>query len=211
MTYFFNVLLFVMNVVVSSAQADPAVSSAAPIRVLFLGDSLTEGYGVAREQAFPALVEKRFHGDGKTHIQVVNAGIGGSTSASAVARLRWHLKNKPQAMFLCLGANDGLRGVDLKTTEAHLQTVIDLAKSQRIHRIFLGGMLLPLNYGEAYRKDFQNMYERLANKNELRLIPFILDGVGGVATMNLADGIHPNEKGHERVAENVYRVMKDQL
>jgi acyl-CoA thioesterase-1 len=183
--------------------------AANPKRLLMLGDSLTEGYGVAREEAYPAVLEKLIHDAGKNWV-VVNAGISGSTTASGVSRLKWQLKTKPDLMILALGANDGLRGLKIEETKKNLAQTIELAQKEKVP-VVLAGMLLPPNYGEKYRSDFAKMYVDLAAKYHLRKIPFLLEGVAGKRELNQADGIHPNPEGHKIVAKNVYQAIKDLL
>ncbi len=178
-------------------------------KLVVLGDSLTEGLGVARSLAFPALLEKKIQADGKQWT-VVNAGISGATTASGPSRMRWQLKSKPQMIILALGANDGLRGINLQSTEKNLSETIEIAKKDKI-QVILAGMMLPPNYGAQYTKDFQAIYKRLAKKYQLKKIPFLLEGVAGNPKLNLADGIHPNEKGHEIIATHVYAAIKDLL
>jgi acyl-CoA thioesterase-1 len=177
--------------------------------ILFLGDSLTEGYQLSAEEAYPALVEKELK---KTHkdIKVINGGISGSTSASATKRLDWYLKAKPDIMIVALGANDGLRGLDIKKTEKHLEGVILKGQASGI-KIILAGMKMPTNMGKKYGLEFESMFTKLAKKYSLTLIPFLLDGVGGKPEMNLPDGIHPNPKGHEVMAKNVLKILEKEL
>ena len=177
--------------------------------ILFLGDSLTEGYRLAKEEAYPALVEKALK---KKHddIKVINGGVSGATSASGVKRVDWYLKAKPDIMVLALGANDGLRGLKVTDTEKNLSSVIEKAQQKGI-KVILAGMKMPPNYGEPYRTQFESMFPKLAKKYELKLIPFILEGVGGVASLNLSDGIHPNQKGHEVMAQTVLKVLESEL
>jgi acyl-CoA thioesterase-1 len=177
------------------------------LKVLLLGDSLTEGFGVAKEDAYPALVEKKLHAAGFTAVVLHNAGIGGSTTASALSRLQWHLKSKPQWMLLALGANDGLRGVAIPESKKNLALTIERAQKEGI-RVFLAGMRLPPNYGEKYRKEFEAMYRDLARERKLTLLPFLLEGVAGERALNLEDGIHPNEKGHQKIADAVYKFLQ---
>jgi acyl-CoA thioesterase-1 len=178
-------------------------------KLVVLGDSLTEGLGVARSAAFPALLEKKIQADGKSWV-VVNAGICGATTASGPSRMRWQLKSKPQLIILALGANDGLRGLNLESTEKNLAETIEIAQRDQV-RIVLAGMKLPPNYGAKYSQDFQAIYQRLAKKYHLQKIPFLLEGVAGDPKLNQADGIHPNEKGHEIIADHVYAAIKGLL
>jgi acyl-CoA thioesterase-1 len=177
--------------------------------ILFLGDSLTEGYQLAKEDAYPSIVERELK---KTHkdVKVINGGVSGATSASAPKRLDWYLKAKPQIMVLCLGGNDGLRGTKPEVTEKNLSAVIEKAQ-QRDIRVILAGMKMPTNMGGPYRTQFENIYPKLAKKYNLKLIPFILEGVGGNPSLNLPDGIHPNPKGHEIMAKTVIKVLETEL
>lgn len=178
--------------------------------LVVLGDSLTEGYGVAKEEAFPAILEKKIHSLGKKEWKVINAGVSGSTTASGQSRLKWFLKSKPRIILLALGANDGLRGLKLGQTKKNLEKIIQKAQEMKI-KVVLGGMQIPTNYGKEYRKKFHQMYKDLAKKYKLTLIPFLLEGVGGRAELNISDGIHPNQKGHEVVAKNVLSHIQSLL
>ena len=180
-----------------------------PKKLIVLGDSLTEGYGVARETAFPAVLEKKIQSD-KKNWSVVNAGVSGSTTASAISRMRWVFRSKPDLVILCLGANDGLRGLKVAESKKNLDEAIRFAKDQKV-TVILGGLYMPPNYGADYTKEFRQMYEDLAKQHKIPFIPFLLEGVGGEAKYNLADGIHPNEKGHEIIATTVYNSIKDLL
>jgi acyl-CoA thioesterase-1 len=180
-------------------------ASAEPV-ILCLGDSLTEGFGVAPEHSFPSLLERRLRAAGRPEARVINAGISGSTSASAAARLRWQLRAEPDLLILALGANDGLRGVDLSTTRRNLDEAIALASSAGV-RVVLAGMKLPPNYGPAYTRGFESLFPELARQHGIPLIPFLLEGVAARPELNLADGIHPNARGYERVVENVLAVL----
>jgi acyl-CoA thioesterase-1 len=170
--------------------------------VLCLGDSLTEGYGVDPQRAWPALVERRLHELGRGDVRLVNAGISGATSASAVSRLRWQLRGRPDVLILALGANDGLRGLDLEQTRRNLAEAIALAKRSGL-RVLLAGMKIPPNYGPEYTSAFERLFPELAEREGVALIPFLLEGVAADPRLNLPDGMHPNEAGYERVAETV--------
>jgi acyl-CoA thioesterase-1 len=182
-----------------------AADGAGPV-ILCLGDSLTEGYGVAPEQAFPSLLEQRLRKTGHPGARVINAGISGSTSASAVARLRWQLRAEPDVLLLALGANDGLRGLDLAATRRNLAEAIALAKGAGV-RVVLAGMKLPANYGPTYTREFEALFPELARQQAIALVPFLLEGVAARPELNLSDGIHPNARGYERVADNVLAVL----
>ena len=177
--------------------------------ILFLGDSLTEGYQLLKEEAYPAIIERKLQNSHKG-IKVINGGVSGATSASGLKRMDWYLKAKPDIMVLALGANDGLRGMKVEQTEKNLATVIEKAQERGI-TVILAGMKMPTNMGEPYRTNFENVFPKLAKKYSLKLIPFILDGVGGQPELNLPDGIHPNPKGHEVMARNVLKVLETEL
>jgi acyl-CoA thioesterase-1 len=173
--------------------------------VVCLGDSLTEGFGLAPEQAYPHLVETRLRAGGRS-VRVVNAGISGSTSASAAARLRWQLKAEPDVVVIALGGNDGLRGVDVTATETNLSEAITLAKASGA-RVLLAGMKLPPNYGPEYTEAFEALFPTLAARHDVALLPFLLEGVAADPELNLPDGIHPNARGAEIVARNVHDAL----
>jgi len=177
--------------------------------ILFLGDSLTEGYQLARQEAFPALVEEELKKD-FPKIKVINGGVSGATTASGLKRLDWYLKSKLDFVVIALGANDGLRGLDLRVTEKNLSQVIEKAKTTGV-KVVLAGMKMPTNYGSPYRENFENLFPRLAKKYQLPLIPFLLEGVGGVSKFNLPDGIHPNVFGHQKMAITVIKVLRPLL
>ena len=178
--------------------------------VLVLGDSLTEGYGVAKDDAYPEVLEQLLKKSGHPDVTVVNAGISGSTSASGPSRMKWELKRKPDILILALGANDGLRGLKPGETEKNLRAVIELAKKNGI-QVLLAGMLAPPNYGKRYSEEFKKIYTDLARSEHVRLIPFLLAKVAGVPALNQSDGIHPNKKGHEIVAHTVLKYLEPLL
>lgn len=186
-----------------------SLSFAAPSKLIILGDSLTEGYGVSKEAAYPALLEKKLKA-AKKDWDVINAGVSGSTSASGPSRLKWLFKNKPHAVLLVLGANDGLRGLKVPETQKNLAQSIEFIQKEKV-KVILGGLYMPPNYGKEYTSQFSKMYSDLAKKYKTPFIPFILDKVAGDPKYNLADGIHPNEEGHKIIAEHIYNSIKDQL
>jgi acyl-CoA thioesterase-1 len=143
----------------------------------------------------------------KYNVKIINAGISGSTSASAESRLKWQLKNKPDILFLALGANDGLRGLDVNAMRANLEKTIVLAQKEKV-RVILAGMKIPMNYGTDYRLKYEAVFHDLAKKHKTVFVPFLLEGVATIRTLNTADGIHPNEKGHEIMAKNIYPVVE---
>ena len=177
--------------------------------VVCLGDSLTEGYGLAPEQSYPSLLERMLRERGHA-VRVVNAGVSGSTSASAASRLRWQLRSRPDVVVIALGGNDGLRGVDVAATKANLSTAIDLAR-QSGALVLLAGMKLPPNYGPEYTAAFAAVFPALAKKHRVALLPFLLEGVAANPELNLPDGIHPNARGTEIVARNVLAALLPML
>ena len=198
---------FLFVVVVSSTSPQAAFAERV---VLVLGDSLTAGLGVEPDEAYPRLLGDMLNYDGVTGFRLVNGGISGSTSASALSRLQWYDRIRPSVLFLALGANDGLRGLTIEEMRRNLSTVIAAAK-ERGMSVLLAGMELPPNYGDQYTNGFRQVYRDLANEYQLDLIPFLLEGVGGVAALNQADGIHPNAEGHRRIARHVYPLLKQHL
>jgi acyl-CoA thioesterase I len=178
--------------------------------ILFLGDSLTEGYGVSREKAYPKVIEKRLVKDGISPLKILNGSISGSTSASAFKRLRFFLRAKPDIIVLALGANDGLRGIKTEVTYKNLEKTISFARKNKII-VLLCGVRVPPNYGPEYNKNFTAIYTRLQKKFDLAFVPRILEGVAGNPKLNQADGIHPNEQGQKILANTVYIKLKDLL
>ena len=176
--------------------------------ILFFGDSLTAGYGLDEEAAFPALIEKSLKQKGKK-IKVINAGLSGETSAGGLSRIEWVLRKPVDIFVLELGANDGLRGVPLDETKKNLQAIIDKVKSKNKNvKIVVAGMMVPPNMGNEYSTTFKKIFPELAKKNNATLIPFLLEGVAGIEKLNQADGIHPTLEGHKIVAVNVEKVVE---
>lgn len=178
--------------------------------IVFLGDSLTEGYGIAKEDAYPSIIEKKMSHLRKDKIKYTNAGISGSTTASGLSRLKWLLKSKPTILVLALGANDGLRGIKPEETKKNLLDIIKLAKENQI-MVLLAGMKVPPNYGPEYEKKFRTVFSDIANETKVELVPFLLEGVAGEPQYNIADGIHPNPKGHEIIADLLLPVIGKML
>ncbi|PHO13759.1 arylesterase [Malaciobacter marinus] len=178
--------------------------------ILFLGDSLTEGLGVAQKDAFPSLVENMIKTKLKKDIQIINGGVSGSTTSDGLSRLKWYLKRKPDIVFIALGANDGLRGLNLQQSQKNLEEIVEFAQKSNA-KVFLAGMLIPPNYGPEYSKRFKKMYEEIKNKYKLKSMPFLLDGVAGEKELNQSDGIHPNAQGHKYIAKEVYKFLKEEL
>jgi len=194
-----------------SPETLPAGSSEGPELplVIFLGDSLTAGYGLSEEEAFPALVAAQLAAAGKP-ARIVNAGVSGDTTAGGVSRLDWLLAQDPDAMVVELGANDGLRGMALEETEANLDGIVSRCLAAGAE-VLLVGMKIPPSYGPEYSQGFETIFERLAEQHGVLLMPFLLDGVAADPDLNQADGIHPNTRGHERLAENVTPYLEELL
>lgn len=175
--------------------------------ILIYGDSLTAGYGLAPEQAFPALTEKLLREKG-IPAKVINAGLSGETSAGGLNRIDWILRQPIDIFVLELGGNDGLRGLPVEETVKNLQGIIDKVKAKYPDaKIVVAGMMVPPNMGPEYSEKFKGIFPELAKKNKATLIPFLLEGVAGDAALNLPDGIHPNAKGHQIVAQSLYEVL----
>ena len=176
--------------------------------IIFYGDSITAGYGVGTEFAFPYLIELQLDKDG-FEVEVVNAGLSGETSAGVLTRIDWILNREFDVFVLELGANDGLRGLPVKETGKNLQAIINKVKAKYPNtQIVLAGMMVPPNMGQDYAKEFESLYPQLAKKNKAVLIPFLLKDVAGIAELNQPDGIHPNSKGHKIIADNLYPYFK---
>jgi acyl-CoA thioesterase-1 len=180
--------------------------------IVFFGDSLTAGYGLDdTNDAFPGVIQKNIDSLNLAYT-VVNSGVSGETTAGGRGRINWVLNQEPTIFVLELGANDGLRGVPLSATRENLQAIIDAVKQKYPQtQIVLAGMQIPPNMGPEYTQEFRSIFPDLAQKNELSLIPFLLENVGGVPTLNQSDGIHPTEEGHRIVAQNVWPVLQPLL
>ncbi|MGD1945482.1 MAG: arylesterase [Croceivirga sp.] len=176
--------------------------------ILFFGDSLTAGYGIELEEAFPALIQQRLDSLKKDYT-VVNSGLSGETTSGGLNRINWVLNQNVDIFVLELGANDGLRGIPLDKTKENLQAIINaVQKKNRKTKIILAGMQIPPNMGPEYTTEFRSIFPNLAKQNEIPLIPFLLDGVAGIPELNLEDGIHPTAEGHKIVTENVWSILK---
>ena len=192
-------MLFCVNV--SAQEADSSRT------ILFYGDSLTAGYGLDREQAFPALVQARIDSLG-WNFEVFNAGLSGETSAGGLRRIDWLMRRPVDVFVLELGANDGLRGIDLKSTRSNLQQIIDRVKAKNPDiSIVVVGMQMPPNLGAEYTEEFQRLFPGLAKENGAALVPFLLEGVADRPELNLSDGNHPTVEGHRIVAETVWATL----
>ena len=202
---------------------EPAASSAAPVspqapkapqapqapRIVFLGDSLTAGLGLATDQSFPSLIGKKLKERGLDY-DVINAGVSGDTSAGGLRRLDWSLEGDVRVLIVALGGNDALRGLPPRELKKNLSTILDRARDRKI-AVILAGMEAPPNNGADYTREFRSVYSELASEYKVRLIPFLLQGVAGDASLNQADGIHPNVRGAEMVADLVWKELEPAL
>ena len=217
-------LPLLLGLIVSSAtRAEPAPggppaapATPAPRVILFLGDSLTAGYGLddASSQAFPALIERRLREAGRGgEFTVVNAGVSGDTTAGGLRRIDWLLSRRaPDVFILELGGNDGLRGLPTTETERNLRAIIAKVRTKNpAVRVLVAGMMLPTSLGEDYVKRFAAVFPAVITQSDDVLIPFILDGVGGDPKLNQRDGIHPTAEGHRVVADVVWRYLEPVL
>ena len=206
---FFLFLCFFLSSLMPGLKVPAAASE--PKTILFLGNSLTAGYGLDATQAFPDLIQDRIDSLG-WNFKVINAGQSGDTSAGGLRRIDWLLRREYHVLVLELGINDGLRGIHVDVTLQNLQAIINRTKSRYPDvKVVLAGMQVPPNMGGEYTSSFRAIFPQLAKKNGVHLIPFLLEGVGGNPELNLPDGVHPSVEGHKIVAENVWKVMEPLL
>jgi acyl-CoA thioesterase I len=195
----------------SPAKIPPPAAESERPSVLFLGTSLTAGLGLEPEQAYPALIQQKIDSAGLDY-RVINAGVSGETSAGALRRAGWLFREPVSVLVVETGANDGLRGLPPDSLGANIQAIFDRAKQlQPRPRLVLLGMRMPPNYGRAYGERFQEVYRELARRNAAALVPFLLEGVGGIPSLNQPDGMHPTAEGQRRMAETVWRVLQPVL
>jgi len=196
-----------------TAGASPVARAAADDRpvILFVCTSLTAGLGLDPSEAYPALVQRKIDAAG-LHYRVVNAGVSGETSAGALRRMGWLMRQPVAVLVVETGANDGLRGQDPAATRENIQAILDEARRQQPPpRVLIAAMEALPNYGEEYRRRFRAIYPELAKANGATLVPFLLDGVAGEAKLNQPDGVHPTAEGQKVVAENVWRALRPLL
>jgi acyl-CoA thioesterase-1 len=175
--------------------------------ILVFGDSIAAGYGIEKEQAFPAVLQEKIDSLGLNYT-VLNGGLSGETSAGGLRRINWVLQREVDIMILELGGNDGLRGIDLNSTKENLQQIINRAQTKNPEmKIIIAGMQVPPNLGIEYTRSFQDLYTELAKENDLPIIPLLLDDVGGYEQLMQADQIHPNVAGHKVVAQTVWETL----
>jgi acyl-CoA thioesterase I len=194
---------------VPTSVPDPAPKPKGP-SIIFLGDSLTAGLGLDVAQSFPALIQQKLATGGYGYA-VVNAGVSGDTSAGGLRRLDWAMgEGDPKILVVALGGNDGLRGLPPEQLEQNLSAIIERGQERGL-RVILAGMEAPPNFGADYTARFRAVYKAVAERHAVRLIPFLLDGVAGNAALNQPDGIHPNSRGAELVADLVWRTLQPEL
>jgi acyl-CoA thioesterase-1 len=182
----------------------PRAPTTAP-RVVILGDSLTAGLGIAVDDAYPAVIQRRLNGE-RLNYEVVNAGVSGDTSAGGLSRLDWALDGNVRVLVVTLGGNDGLRGLPVAELKHNLEQIIVRAQAQGI-QVVLAGMEAPPNWGTEYTRAFHTVYPTLAKQYHVPLVPFLLTGVAGIDALNQGDHIHPNIRGAQIVADNVWKVL----
>jgi acyl-CoA thioesterase-1 len=176
--------------------------------VLILGDSLTAGFGVDPDEAFPALLQEKVREAGMP-FKTVNGGVSGDTSAGGLRRINWLLRRPIDVLVIALGGNDGLRGIDPGTLRTNLQQIVDRTRSKYPRaRVVVAGMRMPDNLGEEFTRDFAKVYRQVAGDSEATLIPFLLEGVGGEPSLNQPDMIHPNAAGHRAIANHVWPLLR---
>jgi len=200
-----------MSIAKSAESSTVASRSLTEIRtpvVLFFGTSLTAGLGLDPEQAFPSLIEKRARDEGMP-IKAINAGLSGETSAGAVRRIDWVLRTPADLVVIEVGANDALRGLSPDAARANLERVVSAVRAKQPRaKVALIQMEAPPNYGVVYTRSFRSIYSDVARKENIPLLPFLLNGVAGISRLNQPDGLHPNLNGERIVADNLWKALK---
>lgn len=190
---------------------DPTIVQSDQKIILFFGNSLTAGYGIDQEDAFAGLTQSRIDSLGLDY-KVINGGLSGETTAGGLSRLDWFLEDQPEIFILELGGNDGLRGIALSETKSNLLAMVDKVRAKFPEtKIILAGMQIPPNMGQEYSNEFREIYPAVAKEKNVTLIPFLLENVGGIPELNLPDGIHPTEEGHQIVFENIWPFIQSEL
>ncbi len=203
-------LLWLLPITVQDIPQDP-IDDRPGMTVLFYGNSLTTGFGIDPDKAYPRLIQEKIDRR-EWPFRVINGGVGGETSAGGVSRIDWVLQNRMDVFVLELGGNDGLRGVDPRVTRRNLRAIIRRVREKYPETmIILAGMQAPPNLGPGFTTAFKEIYPELAESENTLLIPFILEGVGGISELNLPDGIHPTAQGHAIIAENVWKILEPVL
>ncbi len=180
-------------------------------RIVFFGDSLTEGYGVPAQERYTSVLEdslKKYH----SSYTIINASVSGETSAGGLRRISWVMKQKIDIFVLALGSNDGLRGIDVASTKKNLSTIIKRVKDKNPHaKILVLGMKAPPNMGKDFTATFEKIYPELVEDYNTKFVPFLLKDVGGIPSLNIADGIHPNKEGHQILAKRIWKKLREML
>ena len=178
-----------------------------PKRVVILGDSITAGYGLKKEEAYPAIIHKLAKADGH-QLKVINAGLSGDTTSGGLRRIRVLARQPIDILVIALGGNDGLRGIDPKVSQTNIEGIIDVVQTKHPDaKIIVAGMQMPDNMGKEYINAFRKVFADVAAKKKVSALPFLLEGVAADKALNLPDGIHPNTKGQTIVAAHVYKAL----
>lgn len=201
----------------TNTEKDTVKTASAPKstqkNILFFGNSLTAGYGLddPGSESFPSIIQHDLDSL-KLPYKVINGGLSGETTSDGKNRINWQLRQPVDIFVLELGANDGLRGIPVSETKVNLQSIIDQVKAKYPKiKMILTGMKVPPNMGQKYSDDFAKIFPQLAKKNNMQLVPFLLENVAGIRDLNQKDGIHPTAKGAKIVAQNVWQVLKEML
>lgn len=191
------------------ASAQNANGGAAKMRIVVLGDSITAGHGLDPQEAYPAVLQKKIDAAGLPYT-VSNAGVSGDTTAGGLRRINWALGQQgADVLVIALGGNDGLRGISPEQTEQNLAGIIDKAREKKPGlKVIVAAMQMPENMGEEFTAKFKALFPKVAKEKKAELVPFLLEGVGGVESLNQDDRIHPNVEGQKKVAENVWKVLE---
>ena len=184
-----------------------AAKSEKNTKILILGDSLTDGYGIDRKDAFATLIQQELI-QTYPNLKIINGGQPGATTASGVKRLKWYLRSRPDIILIALGSNDGLRGITVESSKKNLSNIIQEAKQKNIP-VGLIGAKVPPNYGKEYSNAFDKIFVDLKKEENVPLLPFILKDVAGNKDLNLADGIHPNEEGHKVISKHILKFIQE--
>jgi acyl-CoA thioesterase-1 len=206
-----SLLLFSSTIFAQESSPSPPPTPAPARAVVFLGDSLTAGFGVDPSEAYPALIAEKIRA-ARLPFEVINAGLSGDTSAGGLRRIDWLLQRPIDVLVIALGGNDGLRGLSPKSLKQNLQAIIKKAEAKYPHvKIVIAGMQVPPNLGLDYATEFKQVYPEIARENHAALIPFLLEGVGGHGDLNQADLIHPTSAGHKVMADLVWKTLEPLL
>ena len=201
----FNTVISALFLVLFLFVFVPTVGGSSPV-ILAFGNSLTAGFGVPDNESYPSRLQNILIQNGYPH-KVINAGVSGDTTAGGLRRIKWLMKHSPKVVILELGANDGLRGLSIKAMEFNLDKIIGVCEEHGA-KVLLTGMKVPPNYGEEYTVAFERVFIRLAEKHDLSLVPFFLEGVAGVRKYTQPDGIHPLGSGYSIVAQTIWKYLK---